>query len=180
MNMNMNYNMDMSSTSLSVSAPVLTLAQPVECPWPALTAETLTMEQKFWLADRINNGEDTAANLSKQYGLPRRLLYRLAARSRRGKVLKGSNGRPQALDTTALVAIRQYIRIRGVETTKEDILAEISREYNATGERRRKIPEDLKPISRRSQKRYVDLFIAFRDMVGTNSEGAMAALLAAH
>ncbi|KAJ1441043.1 hypothetical protein B484DRAFT_415315 [Ochromonadaceae sp. CCMP2298] len=116
-----------------------------ECPWPTLTAATLTMEQKFWLADRINNGVDTAA-----------------------------------LDTHALIAIREYIQIRGLDTTKEDILAEIAREYRATGERRRKVPEELTPISRRSQKRYVDLFIAYRDMVGTNSEAAMATLLAAN
>jgi hypothetical protein len=117
--------MPFGSFELQMSVPSVS----AECPWPTLTAATLTMEQKFWLADRINNGVDTAVNLSKQYELPRRLLYRLASRSRKGKVLKGSNGRPQALDTHALVAIREYIRLRGLDTTKEDILAEIAREY---------------------------------------------------
>ncbi|KAJ1428897.1 hypothetical protein B484DRAFT_449631 [Ochromonadaceae sp. CCMP2298] len=153
----------------------------VECPWTSLTADALTEEQMFWLVDTITSKVSTAAELSKQLGLKPRLLYKLKSSMRQGKVVKCSNGRPKALDKAALGRIKATISSSAASggITNDEIKATIAEEYQATALRRRLEPESLKAMSARTRKRYLDLFLAYKDLVGSNNYSSLAELLTA-
>jgi hypothetical protein len=151
----------------------------VPCPWETLTANSLTQEQMFWLADTISSKQCTTAALAKQLGLKPRLLYKLANRTKYKKVMKCSNGRAKALDKTALAQIKSTISSSVASITNDEIKATIAEEYQATALRRRLEPESLKAMSARTMKRYLDLFLAYKDLVGSNNFSSLAELLTA-
>jgi hypothetical protein len=123
------------------------------------------MEQKFWITDAVIAKRSTAGELAKQLSLPRRLLHRLVSHARKDKVMKGSNGRPSALDVDAHAQIQHHIQQRtrcGGQISADEISAMISSKARETAERRRS-ESNLQGMSKRSTKRYLDFFLAYQE-----------------
>lgn len=63
-------------------------------PRSAIVAKLLTVEQKLWLADQVNDKKQSAQELATQYCLRAKFIYTLAKRRREGVVIHQHSGRP--------------------------------------------------------------------------------------
>jgi hypothetical protein len=151
----------------------------LECPWATLNAATLSAEQMFWLADTITAGRSTAVALARLVGLKPRLLYKLVNRAKYNKTMMSRTGRVNLLDKHSIGRIKWLVAASPLSITDAQILENIDMEYQKTAGRRRLDPASLKPLSRRSSKRYLGQFLAFKALVNSADGPSLAELLTA-
>lgn len=68
----------------------------------------LSAAQRLWIVNRINNGEDTAANLARRFNLNRKHLNHFVVRYRKGITLRSRGGRPRIFADDGLRNLAQF------------------------------------------------------------------------
>jgi len=120
------------------------------------------MEQKFWLTDAVIEGRSTAGELAKQFSLPRRLLHRLVSHARKNTTMKGSNGRPTALDEISKADIERRIESADPASLDAASIKELVKSEELRTAKRRRAEFTRSLMSKRSLKRYIDQFMAYK------------------
>jgi hypothetical protein len=125
------------------------------------------MDQTFWLTDAVIAKRSTAGELAKQFSIPRNTLHRLVSHARKNKVMKGSDGRPGALDAESQADIKHNIEAslnHNLYVGAQHVAQLVATEERNTAARRRCPRDSFHRMSKRSMNRYVDYFMAFKEL----------------
>ena len=120
---------------------------------------------KYWFASQVNNHNQSAADLGRQFGIKRRRITEWARLARNGKRLCPGMGRPKCLDEAGMENLRCAHRDFG-DLDKMAFRSIVRQEYSECNNRvdeHLEEPRKWKKMTRKTVQRYVD--VAYGDRV---------------